>query len=606
MRGRIAIWVGLAVLALAAPAAAQLPLPPLPPVGPPGGPPPENPPPQQQPPAAQPIGSPPDGSVTVGVNPAHTGFVDDPNLVPPLRRRWTRTFSEAVGPVLASEGRLFTITGGSALRALDPVTGHDLWTQPVTQGAFLAYGGGRVFVLQHDGLLRAFTATDGTPMWQQKLGEYAEASPVAAGGAVYVSIENFVVAVDAGSGDVIWKTRSNGTDNVPAVDDDRVYVAYACAIVRAFDRRDGHQLWEHPSDCSGGGGSVPALYGSGVWVPDPVKGSLVLSRDGGEQIGSFYGAVTPAFAGETGVFRSRDATKGVDMRVGKAIWTFKGLRGEEFASFLGSPLIDYHATYRFTTDDRLYALSLETGEVVWQTKFGNPVSESGVSPLAVAPGLLLVPRGERLVAFESVYRPKPDGIAIALARNVLVYGKRTVAAGLLGRNLRGPHARVRLVWDLAPFGRFKKDKPGPPYADGFFTYNMHPARNLRFRFSSGGHASAVRRIWVYPRVKYHFKRPLPNRIRATLTFRNARSIHLGGRPAALYLVRTKRRSFTLLAGARTVQRGRGFAAATFFFNAIRHVHKHDYLAVCVRGQTRLGLGRPDRFFRHCGRRRITY
>jgi hypothetical protein len=62
----------------------------------------------------------------------------------------------------------------------------------------------------------------------------------------------------------------------------------------------------------------------------------------------------------------------------------------------------------------------------------------------------------------------------------------------------------------------------------------------------------------------------------------------------------------LLDSTQLARAGRGLTRATFAFRALHHVGRRDYLSVCIKGQARLGLGRPSRYLRQCGRRQIRF
>jgi outer membrane protein assembly factor BamB len=610
MRGWIATAAAAALLVTAAPAAAQLPIP-LPPIGPPGGLPTPQPPPQSQPPSAQPPGSPPTGSVTVGVNATHTGFVDDQNLVPPLVRRWARSFGGPVGPVRAADGRVYTLAsdrGTFALRALNPLTGRDLWVRPLPRSNHLAYDGARLFAVGLDGVIRAFSASNGAPIWQRSLSSGAlGASPVATGGVVYVVAQRSLFALSGATGAQLWKASTDGDDNVPAVDSQRAYVANACADVRAFNRSNGQAAWRRPDECGARGGSTPSVLGSALYVPER---SLVLNTSTGGERGSFFGTMTPAFGYGYGVFRNYGIVRAEEMASGKVRWSHPGESDEQYSSSSSDqlrPMAAYHSVYRLTPGGVLYALSLETGKQIWRTNLGAQRGASGVTAadrVAIAPGLLLIPRGRRLVAFQSYFRPAPNGIAFEPYEFDLPWGHRTDVDGVIGANLRGPSARVRIEYDEHPFRGFTAGASGPTAPDGYFLWTVRPDLNLRLRFRSGNAVSAVRTVYVYPRTRWKFRRPSRNRVRAVISFSNVRSVNLGGRRASLYVVRLKQRRFDRLGSSKVRRKGRGRSAVTIAFNALRHVGRRDYLAICVKGQTRLGLGRPDRFMRRCGARRI--
>jgi len=90
------------------------------------------------------------------------------------------------GPVMA-DGKVFTTTGHSHIRALDATTGRLLWEyDPKAREVAgyrlrfgygskgLAYGNGRVFIATHDGRVIALDADNGEPAWENRTVEEAE------------------------------------------------------------------------------------------------------------------------------------------------------------------------------------------------------------------------------------------------------------------------------------------------------------------------------------------------------------------------------------------------------------------------------------------------
>jgi outer membrane protein assembly factor BamB len=586
-------------------ATAQVPGLPLPPIGPPGEP---SHPPDQQPPSAQPVGSPPAGSVTVGVDPAHTGFVDDPNLVPPLQQRWSRKFA-SVGDVRAAQGKIFAVVytrSGATLRALDPVTGRDIWSKPTELSPALAYDEGRLF-LTHGGTMTAYGAADGNVLWERSIDNTYGfgAEPVAAGGLVYATTgDGDPIAIRQSDGAVVWTAGSAGTENTPAVDASRVYIAYACSTVLAFDRMTGQRQWIHTTNCTGGGGSTPALFGSNVYVPED---SLVLSRATGQDVGEFSGDQTPVFAHDLGLFLRDGKFTAVDTGSGAVRWTHQG----QFRSGSGgdllriSPVAVGQSLYRVASDGVLYSISLEDGKRSWGTRVHRDRDESG--ELTVAPGLLLSPTGGRLTAYESVFRPSARGISFGPVKGEVTYLRNNVLAGVIGSELRGPDAKVTLELDEHPYKRFRAAGSGDTASDGYFDFRIKTAVNTRIRVRTGNVLSKPVTVYTYPRTHFKFlRRPSRNRVRVRVSFKTARSVKLGGRGAVLYFVRVKKRRIERLDTTRIAGPGRGRGAATFGFQALRRFSKKDYLAVCVKHQVKLGIGRPSPFLSHCGRARIRY
>ena len=84
-------------------------------------------------------------------------------------------------------------SSGTTLYALSQATGATVWSQPISGTYHLsnaAYDSGQVFVVNFDGLLRAFDADTGTLNWSVQLagGQYAfNSPPTASGGNVYVT-----------------------------------------------------------------------------------------------------------------------------------------------------------------------------------------------------------------------------------------------------------------------------------------------------------------------------------------------------------------------------------------------------------------------------------
>jgi outer membrane protein assembly factor BamB len=618
MRAVIATLGALGMLLAAAPAVAQLPGVPLPPIGPPGGsPPPEQPPPppENQPPSAQPPGSPPTGSVTDAVDPAHTGFVDDPNLVPPLHRRWTRTFANDVQGVRSAEGKLFTRqykNGTTTLLALDPLTGRDVWAHQIPVSGDLAYDGGLLFLPGVDGVLRAYSPADGALVWASRLHPDFQLAqlygpPVATGGVVYVNDNGILTAVRASDGAVLWSFGSGGE---PAVDAERVYFSTGCDEVYAIARSDGHQLWQH-AGCSGGVGDVgPSVFAARVYVPDTAN---VLDAATGAELGkSPIGFPwTPVFGRGLGMFRSGGIVTAVDVASGKTRWKRKVERIDQYSSSVKlalSPVAVGYAVYGATTKGDAYALDMSTGARIWHDRvpYLSGVSSHYNGEMDVAPGLLLVPGGRKLTAYESLYRPAARGIAAGPVLTDVEFLAANTVDGVVGSELRTEGARVTLEWDEPPYRGFRRLVRGRVGPDGYFSFRIRTEMNTRVRIRRGKTESRARTIYTYPRVRYKVHRLSPNRIRVAITTRTAPQAHLGGHAATLYIGRIKAHRLDRLGTARLSGRGRGRAGTSVVFPALRRLGDHDYFAVCVKGQLRFDLGRASRFTRSCGARRIRF
>ncbi|MEM1226171.1 MAG: PQQ-binding-like beta-propeller repeat protein [Planctomycetota bacterium] len=97
-----------------------------------------------------------------------------------------------------------------------------------------------------------------------------------------------VVAIDAGSGDVIWrqpitekppKHGYNGSRTTPSVDGDRLYMVSSDGRIVCLSRQNGAQLWSRPFADWGG----KMMSGWGYSESPLIDGEFVICTPGGEQ-----------------------------------------------------------------------------------------------------------------------------------------------------------------------------------------------------------------------------------------------------------------------------------------------------------------------------------
>src|SRR5262249_41838193 len=155
-----------------------------------------------------------------------------------------------------------------------------------------AYDAGRVFVVNSNGLLRAFNAADGSPAWSATMpGQYMfTAPPTADSGVVYLG--------GAGSGGTLcdvsestgaaWHTASvmNGDNSSPTVSDSAVFVSYACNQTYAFSRTALQPMWHYSGPCEGGGGATAPFAGGRLFTQD-YFGNDVFDASSGTLLGTW-------------------------------------------------------------------------------------------------------------------------------------------------------------------------------------------------------------------------------------------------------------------------------------------------------------------------------
>ena len=362
-----------------------------------------------------------DESVTWQNNTVHDGLNSASSLVPPLELRWSRDFSasgvDTISYPLIAGGMVFVTTANTnntnTLFALDGNTGATIWSVDVssTHGAAFvnaAYESGKVFVVDYDGLMKAFDAASGNLLWSVNLPDqfFFTSPPTAANGIVFTGgaeSGGTVYAVDETSGQVVWTMPvENGDSSSPAVVGGNVYVSYACAQSYAFNTATGAQLWHLDTCCEGGGGTTPVVHGGQVYVRDDFCDStpgLVLDANTGNPIGGFNSDTPPAFIGDLALYFHNETLLGVDMPSGQQLWSFAG-EGD----LTSTPVIVNQTIYIGSNSGTLYGLNT-SGQQVWSTHVGAPIPGSNegffstITGLGSGDGLLIVPTSSVLFAY---------------------------------------------------------------------------------------------------------------------------------------------------------------------------------------------------------------
>lgn len=613
--GRILLVLVAVMLAFPAAAAAQpcpvvLPIcqEPEPEPTPEPTPPPDAPPQKPQPPPPPPISS-VEGSATAGVDPAHSGYFADTELLPPLERRWSRKISGEASAPLYGGGRVY-ITWAGKLRALDAGGGRDAWAV-ADPGVLRAYDAGRVFTA-HGGTIRAYAAADGAALWTAQLSDVTAdlftSFPIATSGLVYVGIPGAgeTVALDAATGREVWRAPGGGGDAPFALDEQAIYASGGCEAAAAWSRVDGALLWGHRATCSGGTGSMPVVHRGRVYVPESMK---ILDTAGALQ-GKMRVGGTPMFAGDVGVFDTADrALEGIDLDTGRRLWKTRVVPKDQFA-LTAARIISGPTVYALAPGGPqgptgyVHALDLRSGARLWTGEVPGYLNGDQATAIGAGPGRLFVVGGGALIAFKTLFDPPPGGIEIGPRQGYAVSGGRAYVGGVVGTNLRRLR-RATLEYDEAPYGRWRRAARGAIAADGWVGWRVRPGRNTRFRVRAGRRRSNVATYFAYPRIGIRL-RVSGNRLVTTATFRHARTVRLGGRRAVLYLGRTWRKRYDRMAAAVVQPAGPGRSRVVFVHGAPSRVEEEDFVTVCMPGQARAGLGQNVGLTRRCGRRSVRF
>ena len=359
-------------------------------------------------------------AVTYQIDIAHDGVQVDPALTAQsLTRKWSVTLSNSLSYPLIAAGMIF-VTGnnpagnGTILYGLDQWDGRVVWSQPISgtyYWSYAAYDAGRVFVVNSNGLLRAFNAADGSPAWSATMpGQYMfTAPPTADSGVVYLG--------GAGSGGTLYEVSEstgavlrtasvmNGDNSSPTLSDSAVFVSYACNQTYAFSRAALQPLWHYNGPCEGGGGATAPFAGGRLFTQD-YFGNDVFDASSGSLLGTWGSNYDSGLASDgTTLWAMTSCSSGAgctlvarDVASGSTLWSFAGNGG-----LTGRPIVISNGTSSFVvieaTDGTLYALDAATGQQRWSTS--DYPFPSGTYPqgFAAGQGLLVVPSGAHLTAY---------------------------------------------------------------------------------------------------------------------------------------------------------------------------------------------------------------
>jgi outer membrane protein assembly factor BamB len=359
-------------------------------------------------------------AVAYQLDAGHSGSHDDA-LAPNLRQLWSLDLGGHVGYPIIAGGRVFAATSGegeaSKLYALSAASGGALWGPVALAGdvAGIAYETHRVFVLTYqapDGVLQAFEAASGLPLWSIRLPGNLWAAPTAFGGTVY-AVASSLYAVDETSGAIRWSAAANGAGaSSPAISSDGVYLTYSCELNEDFDPSSGALIWQHSPACSGGGGFTSAVHDGQLWARDYggcYCAGILEDAHSGKQVGNFTTYKPSAFYGSYGYFMNGhrdgcncDATLEANSPASSPLNAW-GFGGDGYLT--SAPIAVNGSVFIASINGNLYELDGTTGVLEWSTNVGSPVlapHESGNAQpagLSEGDGLLVVPATTRLVAY---------------------------------------------------------------------------------------------------------------------------------------------------------------------------------------------------------------
>ncbi|TMD18346.1 MAG: hypothetical protein E6I99_16105, partial [Chloroflexi bacterium] len=376
-------------------------------------------------------------SVSFQADVGHTGAVSGDPLAPPLSRAWQVNLGGPVGTPLLADNRIFVIAGnqdwpGTRLMALDPASGSVIWgpidlgsgsgglsgaQYPAGAPTTPAYDAGKVFASDGAGFMDAFDAASGALLWHTRpdhLDAYFNSAPEAVNGTVYahayMSPGDRNYALNETDGTVRWYT--NDPYGTMAASPTTLFLNGGCDWVAAVDAPTGNVLWRNRGYGSSWG-TAPVLYQGRLytqteWVPQGDPANEILDATTGAYLGTFDASFKtfPAFDGGQGFWLAGNTLKAVTLSSMMTSWRFPG-----DGHLDTSPVIANGVVYVGSSSGSLFGISEASGAQVWSDAVGTAVTSwPETVGLAVGQGLLAVPAGTSLTLYRSSSAAAPTPI----------------------------------------------------------------------------------------------------------------------------------------------------------------------------------------------------
>lgn len=323
---------------------------------------------------------------------AHLAEADRPIVLPPPRHNenWTQPGGEPSN----SPGHL--ALSGSLKRAWSANAGTGSSSKGKLTASPIVYGG-RVFTLDAEARVTAFSASGGSAIWRVSLVPESERGDGGYGGGLAIDSGRLyvatgfgtVVALDPGTGKQLW-TKNIGVPvrAAPTAVNDKVFVVTTDAHVFALAGFDGSELWTQrgiPERTSIISNPSPAVDSGVVVVPytsgelsafKADDGSLLwtesLARTGAlSPMASLSDAARPAIAGGV-VYAVGHGGRliATDLKSGERLWSLN-------VASTQAPVIAGDTVFVVDTTGQLLAVTRRDGKIIWSVKLPGTSTWSG-------------------------------------------------------------------------------------------------------------------------------------------------------------------------------------------------------------------------------------
>jgi outer membrane protein assembly factor BamB len=248
---------------------------------------------------------------------------------------------------IVHNGKVYTLDREGQITAFSATSGGVVWRASVKPegekskvgfGGGLAAEGGRLYAASGYGRVVAFDAENGKPLWTKVVGVPIRTSPTAVNGKVFVvNSESQLFALSGENGNDLWTSRglpegASLLSNVsPAVAGNMLVVSFPSGEITALDLSNGSPKW---TDSVTGGSIGASVSGIGDAARPVIDGDIVFAVSGNGRM-----IATSA--------KSGDRVWSKDIRAGQTPW----VAGD--------------TVFVIDTGGRAYALARKTGKTRW-------------------------------------------------------------------------------------------------------------------------------------------------------------------------------------------------------------------------------------------------
>ncbi|MFV0272171.1 MAG: PQQ-binding-like beta-propeller repeat protein [Macellibacteroides fermentans] len=340
-------------------------------------------------------------------NAAHSGVVGD-TLHTPLRPAWTQSIGAMTymtAPIVY-QGNVFVASvdennqGKAAVHAMDAKTGTLRWKYTVRNSIknTIVADKGLVFAQDTEGFLYALDANSGDLVWKKKL----QVSPlplieglVTKDGIVFAGTGKGFCAIRAENGTVLWTNNSwdngYGATSTPSLSDNILVMGTQWGVLYGNDASTGQLLWKHTQNGLRNRGASPSFYNGllylisnqSFFIIEPKSGRIVVRK---ELPFSVDVTSTPLLTDKFILFgTAREGLVALDNETLEIKWKFRTDEtlvytapyiSNPASTIEASPVLSGKTVYVGGADGTLYGIDSESGEMAWKHKTGAPVLAS--------------------------------------------------------------------------------------------------------------------------------------------------------------------------------------------------------------------------------------